>query len=189
MGGDLKDELKQMYMRKKNTINYSLDNISGIEGKDAVGDFNIRIPPMAYPNHQSSQYALFTLNSFYVMEKSAVLADRLSGNVNFDLSALYVEINGIGIQSAVSTLPGTTARPSGVSFFILNETSMADLGNSAQYSRNCGGLFHGESVVCSNPTGAVINVKVRDVATAAQLIDNNNLISVINFSIELLDLD
>ena len=185
----MKEDLKQMYMRKKNTYNYSLDNIAGIEGKNDSGDFNIRIPPMAFPNNQSSQYAIFKLNSFYVLEKTEVLADRLSGNVNFDISAFYVEISGIGIQSVIATLPGTTARPSGVSFFIVNETSMADLGNSNQYYRNAGGVYQGESVVCSNPTGAVINVKVRDAATGNVVADNQNLISVINFSIELLDLD
>lgn len=185
----MKEDLRQLYMRKKNTINYSIDNIAGIEGKNDSGDFNIRIPPMPYPNNQSSQYGLFTLNSVYIMEKTEALADRLSNNVNFDLSAFYVEISGIGIQSVVATLPGTTARPSGTSFFILNETSMADLGNSNQYSRNAGGLYHGESVVCSNPTGAVINVKIRDASTGLLVQDNANLISVVNFSIELLDLD
>mgnify|MGYP003112632362 CR=1 FL=1 len=185
----MKEDLRQLYMRKKNTINYSLDNVAGIEGKNDSGDFSIRIPPMAFPNYQSSQYALFTLNSVYVLEKTEALADRLSNNVNFDISAFYVEISGIGINSVVATLPGTTARPSGVSFFIVNETSMADLGNSNQYSRNAGGLYHGESVVCSNPTGAVINVKIRDASTGLLVPDNANLISVVNFSIELLDLD
>ena len=191
-----KSDVMKEYLRKKNTYHYSVHNIDGIEGKVQTGDFNIRIPPMPFPEHQSSQYCLFKLDSMYVINQTRGAGQedmtqqrRLSRSVEHDLSGFYVEINGLGIQPVIATIPGTTARPSGNSFFILNETAMADLDKSFQYSTNSGGHYHGDSVVCSNPVGAVMNVKIRDAFSANILTDNGNLITVLNFSIEVLDVD
>ena len=185
----LKKDLRQMYLRKRNTYNFSVDNLVGIEGKDEVGDFNIRIPPFSFPEHQASQYALFKLDSMYITRQGKTQATRVSQNLDVDLSGFYVEINGLGIRSVIATIPGIVPINNGVSFFILNETAMTDLQQSFQYSTNSGGKYQGESVVCSNPTGSVFNVKIRSADDGNIITDSEDYISVLNFSIELLDLD
>ena len=191
-----KSDVMKEYLRKKNTYHYSVHNIDGIEGKVQTGDFNIRIPPMPFPEHQSSQYCLFKLDSMYVINQTRGAGQedmtqqrRLSRSVEHDLSGFYVEINGLGIRSVIATVPGIVPINNGVSFFILNETALTDLQQSFQYSMNSGGKYDGESVVCSNPTGTVINIKIRTADDGNVIADSEDYMSVVNFSIELLDLD
>ena len=185
----LKKDLRQMYLRKRNTFNFSVVNLVGVEGNDEVGDFNIRIPPFAFPEHQSSQYALFKLDSVYITRQGKTQATRVSQNVDTDISGFYVEINGLGIRSVIATVPGIVPINNGVSFFILNETALTDLQQSFQYSMNSGGKYDGESVVCSNPSGTVFNIKIRSADDGNVIADSEDYMSVVNFSIELLDLD
>ena len=185
----LKKDLRQMYLRKRNTFNFSVDNLVGVEGKDEVGNFNIRLPPFTFPEHQSSQYALFKLDSVYITRQGKTQATRVSQNVDTDISGFYVEINGLGIRSVIATVPGIVPINNGVSFFILNETALTDLQQSFQYSMNSGGKYDGESVVCSNPSGTVFNIKIRSADDGNVIADSEDYMSVVNFSIELLDLD
>ena len=185
----VKKDLRQMYLRKRNTFNFSVDNLVGVEGKDDVGDFNIRFPPFSFPEHQSSQYALFKLDSVYITRQGKTGPTRVSQNADHDLSGFYVDINGLGINSVIATVPGIVPNNNGVSFFILNETALTDLQQSFQYSMNSGGQYKGESVVCSNPSGTVFNIKIRDADTGNIITDSADYMSVVNFSIELLDLD
>ena len=54
---------------------------------------------------------------------------------------------------------------------------------------NSGGQYKGESVVCSNPSGTVFNIKIRSADDGNIITDSEDYMSVVNFSIELLDLD
>ena len=59
--------LKREYLRKRNTISFAINSNEG-STKDGIGDFDFLIPPSTYPEHQKSQYALFKLKSFYIID-------------------------------------------------------------------------------------------------------------------------
>lgn len=190
-----KEELRQSFLRKKNTYHYSVCSADGITNQD-VNNFDFVIPPFAYPEHQRSQYALFKLHSFYIITQGVsnpiVPAERASASADFDLSGFYVRVDGLGIQPSLgSTIQNSSIRYGTNTFFVPNPNAGADLTQSFQYQRISGGQPADYEVACSNPVGSAVNIKVFDAESDGDLtpIGNGNYDAIINFSIELLDLD
>ena len=189
-----KEDLKQVFLRKKNTFHYSIASLDG-DTFSAAGKFDFVIPPSAYPEHQKSQYAIFKLKSLYVVAQgTGETTERVSGPLDHDLSCFYVRINGLGIQPTIATLQNQTIRGSNT-FFIPNENAQDGLNSTEQYQRISGGKPSDYEVVCSNPTGTQVSVEVFDGESDGTLIPNAvatdagvEYFTIINFSIELLDL-
>mgnify|MGYP003142845452 CR=1 FL=1 len=190
-----KEQLKQEFLRKKNTYHYSVCSADGITSRD-VNNFDFIIPPFSYPEHQRSQYALFKLESFYMITQGVsspiVPAERASNSADFDLSGFYVRIDGLGIQPSLgSTIQNSAIRYGTNTFFVPNMGALSDLTQSFQYQRISGGKPADYEVACSNPVGSQVNIKVFDAEGAGELtpVGNGGFDAIINFSIELLDLD
>jgi len=135
------------------------------------------------------------LKSLYVVAQGVgETTDRVSGSLDHDLSCFYVRINGLGIQPTMATLQNQTIRGSNT-FFIPNENAQDGLVATEQYQRISGGKPSEYEVVCSNPTGTQVSVEVFDGESDGTLIpdgtpnDGVEYFTIINFSIELLDLD
>jgi hypothetical protein len=186
-----KKDMKQLYLRKKNTFRYSIKSSDG-NTKDNSGEFNFQIPPLNGTN-KDSQYCLFRFNSFYTMnEECANAGDRPSNSLQYDIPAFFVEINGLGLSpNNFNTNLNARLRGSNI-FFIQNTLGLTNdnglLGNG-DYQVLCGGEYEKSEVVCSNPSGTSINVIVRDALTDAIIPNSVDIVSVLNFEIELLDID
>tara|TARA_R110002126_G_scaffold87473_2_gene210500 strand:- start:454 stop:1032 length:579 start_codon:yes stop_codon:yes gene_type:complete len=189
-----KEDLKQLWLRKKNTFHYSISSLDGELNAEA-GKFDFMIPPSPYPEHQGSQYALFKLNSMYVInQNSRLTTDRVSGSLDQDLSCFYVSVNGLGIQPSMgSTIQNVRIRGTNT-FFIPNENALDNLTNNNQYPRISGGKTSTEyEVICSNPSGTSVSIQIFDGESGGAQINDGvedageEFFTVINFSIELLD--
>lgn len=190
-----KEQLKQEFLRKKNTYHFSVCSADGVLNAD-VNNFDFVIPPFPYPEHQRSQYALFKLHSFYVITQNVsnpfAPNERVSASADFDLSGFYVRFDGLGIQPSLgATIQNTAIRYGTNTFFVPNENAGADLTQSFQYQRVSGGKPDDYEVACSNPVGSNVNIKVFDAESAGDLIPNGGgtYDCIVNFSIELLDID
>ena len=190
-----KEQLKQEFLRKKNTFHYSVCSADGAT-QTAVGKFDFVIPPSPYPEHQKSQYALLKIHSFYIISQGVSnpfqTNERVSASADFDVSCFYVRIDGLGIQPSLgSTIQTGNIRYGTNTFFIANDGAGADLRQSFQYQRISGGKPDDYEVVCSNPTGSSISVQVFDGESDGDLIPTGggDYFSILNFSIELLDID
>ena len=180
-------DLKQEYLRKRNTISFSVNSADGVNFDD-IGDFEIQIPPSSYPEHQRSQYGLFTLRSFYIIENDLANFVQNTGNALVPVSGFIVEISGLGLNPTLFTT-GTQANLRGTNQFpILNKTAVSNEVNAnGQIPVVMGGQYDGGSVACSNPMGTSFKVRVYDMVNGTIIPNNNNLISNLQFEIELLD--
>tara|TARA_R100000231_G_C5310027_1_gene160127 strand:+ start:464 stop:1045 length:582 start_codon:yes stop_codon:yes gene_type:complete len=183
--------IKREYLRKKNTLNFSF-NSGGGEPKNEIGNFEFLIPPASYPEHQKSQYGLFTLRSFYIINQTDT--ERVeytdANGQKCDISGFYIQINGLGIAPLMSTGTNGRLRMATNQFPIMNKTAQAYLdgeGTNSYFTGICGGEYTGSSIACSNPMGTNISVKVLDMFDGSQIADNVELEAVITFDIELLD--
>tara|TARA_R110002110_G_scaffold3937_2_gene20467 strand:+ start:1710 stop:2288 length:579 start_codon:yes stop_codon:yes gene_type:complete len=190
-----KEQLRQDFLRKKNTFHYSVCSADGINNNDP-NNFDFVIPPIGYTEHQGSQYALFKLHSFYIISQNVTnpinLGERVSASADFDLSCFYVRVDGLGIQPSLgSTIQNSAIRYGTNTFFVPNQNAGADLKQSFEYQRMSGGQPADYEVACSNPVGSAVNIQVFDGEGDGELIPNGNgtYDAIINFSIELLDLD
>lgn len=191
--------LLEKYQRIKNTFSYSIQSSAGISRSDDSGDdigkFQLDIPPYPFPENQQSKLAIFTLESFYFTSQTDALYvsggdDGLPANSDYDISGFYVEINGLGLRPQLFTTAVINGLRSNKMFPIMNEYGRRrKRGNTPDIEydyakRVCGGECN-KSVICSNPSGCMLQVKVYSMDTG-QLIADQGLDSVINFKIEVL---
>lgn len=185
---------KELWLRKKNTINFSVQSAFGEDANDDIGNFEFLIPPAAFSTNQSSQYGLFTLKEFYFISQDA--DDRVGSFNNAvppvplaDISGFYVEISGLGLAPQVATITNGRLRVATNQFAVFNEGGIGDLAAAANgyFKRISGGQYNGSSVACSNPMGTSIHVKVYSMDDGNLIPANNDLDAVMTFEIEMLD--
>lgn len=186
-----KKDMKQLYLRKKNTFRFSLKSSDGITKEDS-GNFNFLIPPLNGTN-KDTPYCLFKLISFYTMnEECANANERPSGSLDYDIPAFYVEVGGIGIAPSNTTTNRNQQLRGNNIFFINNKDALTNdngvLGNG-DYQAICGGEYNKDETICSNPSGSMIEFKVYDALLDTLLANSVDIVSIVNFEIELLDID
>jgi hypothetical protein len=177
--------VQEYAQRLRNTRTFTFSSACGGENGGNLadtGNFNIAIPPHPFPQDVIASRAIFKLKSFYVINQDDI--HRASDDVNEDNSGFFIEINGLGLNQ------GVVSQAKNCQFFtqafpIYNKDGGALNATSSIYQRISGGEYFGEDVLCSNPYGNVIEVKVLDIFTGDIINDNENLISNITFSIEL----
>lgn len=195
--------LLEKYQRVRNTFSYSIQSSQGKERSDLSGDelgqFQIEIPPFPFPENQQSKLGIFTLESFYftaqgIDEYISSGAGGLPANSLDDVSGFYVEINGLGLRPQLYTTNLSSSLRSNKMFPVMNEYGrirrFSDGATPPVYTNdfarvNTGGMC-GKEVICSNPSGSMLQVKVYSMDTGEIILDQANLDSVINFKIEML---
>lgn len=195
--------LLEKYQRVNNTFSYSIQSSQGRDRSDGTGDeigeFQLDIPNVPFPTNQQSKLGIFTLESFYFTSQDDEI--YVSGGANglpattgggqFDISGFFVEVNGLGLRPQLYTTALARNLKSNKIFPIINEygkrRNSTDAGKTTNFDGNrvnCGGECMKE-VICSNPCGTTLQVKVYSMDTG-DLISSQALDSVINFKIELL---
>lgn len=194
--------LLEKYQRIRNTFSYSIQSSQGGERSDSTGDligkFQIEIPPFPFPENQQSKLGIFTLESFYFTSQTDAIYvsggdDGLPANSRYDISGFYVEINGLGLRPQLFTTAVNGALRSNKIFPIINEygkkRSVSDGADppdiTYDYSKRLAGGNCGKEVICSNPSGSMLQVKVYSMDTG-DIIADQGIDSVINFKIEML---
>jgi len=176
--------------RLRYTRTYVIESGCG-DPLDDIGDFNLNLSADSFPLGIKSSRAIFTLHSFYVYGQTAV--HRASASVNVDDSGFDLVIGGLGMSATV--VSATTGGPTcdfKRAFAIVNKDAGSDNAKSNIYQTVSGGEYHGPPVLCSNPVGTSLNVKVHswDAVVAGGALPvvpaNANLDSRITFSIELI---
>ena len=188
--------LEEKYSRVCNTYSYSIQAQEGLDGFNDIGNFKIIIPPFPFRENQSSQVGIFTLESFFItsQRENDYVGPTTGGDPadsNFDISGFYVEINGIGLRPQMITSftganDGNTVRSTKI-FPVLNEYgSHRKSGAEPHISGrvNSGGYCNKE-VICSNPSGSVLDIKVFSMDSGEKL-TSTTLEAIINFKIEML---
>mgnify|MGYP003144503583 CR=1 FL=1 len=188
--------LLEKYQRIRNTFSYSIQSSQATALEDASGDdigsFQILIPPFPFPENQQSKLGIFTLESFFFTGQGEDIyvssgASGLPANSNQDCSGLYVEVNGLGLRPQILTTNLNANLRSNKMFPVVNEygTMRKDSKGAIDMARvNCGG-YSGKEVICSNPCGTTLQVKVYSMDDG-ELIADQGLDSIINFKIEML---
>lgn len=182
-------ELRTYVQRIRNTKTITFESQCGDVGNGInaqMGDFDILIQPFPYPQSVHSQRAIFHLKNFYICGQTAV--QRASGVVGEDVSGFYVQINGLGMERSNDTSARACGQARGNQFYIPNKDGGSDNANSLIFQRVSGGEYEGSPILCSNPVGTLLNIKVFDADGngALPIVDNANLYSVIQFCIELI---
>jgi len=124
-------ELAEKVSRLRNTYHYTIESDQG-SPDDEIGDFEILIPPFPYPEHQGSQLAIFTLESFHITGQNAT--QRVPA-VGYDTSGFYVILGGLGLrgQSFLNT-KAKTLKPQRA-FFVPNTYGDGAIATSNIYNR------------------------------------------------------
>lgn len=188
--------LLEKYQRIRNTFSYSIQSSQATALEDGSGDdiasFQIVIPPFPFPENQQSKLGIFTLESFFFTGQTETVyvssgAGGLPANSDDDCSGLYVEVNGIGLRPQILTTNVNANLRSNKMFPVINEyaTMRKDSKGAIDMARvNCGG-YSGKEVICSNPCGTTLEVKVYSMDNG-DVITQQALDSIINFKIEML---
>jgi hypothetical protein len=184
-----KKDMKQLYLRKKNTFRYSVASMDG-EDKNDSGDFDFQIPPLNFTN-KDSQYCLFRLISCYIAQtEHANAGERASNSLDHDITGIYVDVQGMGIApNNTSTNLNGRIRGNNM-FYIPNKEAYTNLGTTDLYQAVSGGIYEGSQVVCSNPSGQKVRFRIYNANAEDTLIpDDADIITFLNFEVELLDID
>tara|TARA_R100000278_G_scaffold106988_1_gene83618 strand:+ start:2431 stop:2982 length:552 start_codon:yes stop_codon:yes gene_type:complete len=172
--------------RLRNTRTYTFtNNCGGSNGGnfEELGNFDCAIPPNPFPQDVIATRAIFKLKSFYITEQTT--SSRASGNNDEDDSGYFIEISGAGFNQGLKSQAKNCELSN--SFVVYNKDAGANNTKSFIYQRISGGDYNGEDVLCSNPYGTILNVKVRVIDGDGTIItDNEFLSSFITFSIELI---
>jgi hypothetical protein len=79
--------------RIRNTYYYALTSDQGdAEGNNDIGSFSFNLPPFPYPEHNSAQRCIFTLQGF-------VIGDQVINQQIGQTSYFSLEINGLGLSA------------------------------------------------------------------------------------------
>lgn len=185
--------LEEKYTRVANTYSYSIQANEGDADFEDIGSFRITIPPFPFKENQSSQVGIFTLESFFVTGQteaqyvSAIDGGEPTSN-DYDVSGFYVEINGLGLRPQMLTsFTGDAGVRSTKMFPVINEYGSRRKADDDSHisSRVTSGGYCGKEVICSNPSGTVLHVKVYSMDSGDKL-TSSALDCVINFKIEML---
>jgi len=196
--------LLEKYQRINNTFSYSFQSSQGVERADEDGgagvdtgdeiaDFQFEIPPFPFATNQQSKLGIFTLESFYFTSQTetAYVSSGDTGlptQTDYDISNFFVEISGLGIKPHNFTT-GKSSNLRGQNIFhITNEYGSrrkADDDTHISSRVNSGGECN-QSIICSNPSGTIINVKVFSGDSGNQIVDQDTIDSIIKFKVELL---
>jgi len=178
--------VKEYAERLRNTRTFTFDSSCGdvsIGNNDDIGNFDCVIPPFPYPQDVIASRAIFKLKSFFITGQTA--GNRASGSTSVDDSGYFIEINGAGLNSGIQA-QAVSCGVKTQAFPIYNKDGGSDNTKSLIYQRISGGDYYGDDVLCSNPYGTIINVKVYSMDGDGSVItDDVGLISNITFSIEL----
>ncbi len=189
-------DLRNFYNRTQSTYYYSFDSTCGkLAGNgvyDGPGKFSMTIQPFSFPQHNSSQRAVFTLHSMYIVGQDtddgvALDAnDRASGSLAFDCSGFYLIGNGLGFANNQFVTSKVCSKAGSNGFFIANKDAGAVNADSAIYQAVSGDEFKGPSFLCSNPAGTNIVWEVIDANTGDQIVDTEVYKTIVNFSIQII---
>jgi hypothetical protein len=174
--------------RLRNTRTYTFSSACGGSNGgnfEELGNFDCVIPPNPFPQDVIASRAIFKLKSFFITQQSS--SSRASADSNEDDSGYFIEISGAGFNQGLKSQAKNCELSN--SFVIYNKYGGALNATSSIYQRISGGNYYGEDVLCSNPYGTILNVKVRiiDGEEGALIVpDNEFLCSFITFSIELI---
>ena len=186
--------LLEKYQRVRNTFTYSIQASPGVDRNDDTGDnigsFQIDIPPFPFPENQASRLGIFTLESvFFTSQTDTVFIsggkNGLPANSDFDISGFYVEVNGIGLRPQLLTTNLASNLRSNKMFPIINRYGLGR-GVAGDSQRVVAGGVSGAEVICSNPCGSVLQVKVYNMADGLLISEQTGLDCIINFKIEML---
>ena len=184
--------LEEKYARVSNTFTYSIQSSQADDDFDDVGSFRITIPPFPFRENQSSQLGIFTLESFFItgMTENDYVGQTTGGapaDSNFDVSGFYVELNGLGLRPQLYTTGLSRNLRSNKLFPIVNEYGQHRKSGADPHisGRVTAGGFVNKEVICSNPSGSVIHVKVFSMDSGDKL-TSTSLDAIINFKIEML---
>lgn len=173
--------------RLRNTRTFTFDSDCGdLKGgnNNDIGNFDCVIPPFPFPQDVIASRAIFKLKSFFIADQDAT--DRASGDTDEDDSGYFIELNGAGLNQGIQA----KAKSCGSftqAFPIYNKDAGCNNTKSFIFQRISGGDYFGDDVLCSNPYGTIINVKVFSMDGDGTIITHNeNLRSYITFSIELI---
>jgi len=191
--------------RIRNTYYYALTSDQGEAGHTDIGDFSFNIPPFPYPEHNSAQRCIFTLQGF-------IIGDQIANQQIGQTSYFSLEINGLGLSAqnynSTSNFPAIAGNPAihlGLTtsnrFLIPNiyeefsSTSTGRVGtavageiyDNVPIQRLTGNydLVNPYVLLCSNPVGKNIVCSVFN-DQGAQIGANANLNSILRFKIELI---
>lgn len=189
--------LLEKYQRIKNTFSYSIQSSSGEErgdnSGDGIGNFQIKIPNVPFPENQKSQLGIFTLESFYFTKQTDTQYissgdNSLPANSDYEISGFYVEINGLGLRPQIFTTALNDRLRSNKIFPIMNEYGKRRENDTDVFDNNrvLSGGKSDKSVICSNPCGTTLQVKVISMDDGEIIQDQTEINSIINFKIELL---
>ena len=177
------------YERIRNTYHYQVTSDDGEAGLDSVENFGFIVPPFAYPEHNDSQRAIFTL-------KGMVVGDQAAGAQIGAIAYLTLEIQGIlrpnSYNTAMPDFDLTGMRPS-TNYLIPNvyeefDSITATTNTTATQAVDSAGVTPGllttvngvvtttpiqrltgsydlsnpYKMVCSNPVGTTLIFKVRN---------------------------
>ena len=173
--------------RLRNTRTFTFDSDCGnVNGgnNNKTGNFDVVIPPFPFPQDVIASRAIFKLKSFFICGQTD--EERATDDSDKDDSGYFIEINGIGLNQGVLSQTKSCGLKS-QAFPIYNKDGGALNATSKIYQRISGGEYFGEDVLCSNPYGTIINVKVysMDQVSGDIITNNEDLYSNITFSIEL----
>lgn len=184
--------LEEKYSRVSNTYSYSIQSTQGDDNFDNIGSFRVEIPPFPFKENQSSQVGIFTLESFFIIGQTeadyvGAITAGLPASSDYDTSGFYVEVNGLGLRPQIHTTNLISNLRSNKMFPIINEYGSRRKADDDSHisSRVTSGGYSNKEVICSNPSGSVLHVKVYSMDSGDQL-SSTTLDSVINFKIEML---
>jgi hypothetical protein len=187
--------------RIRNTYYYALTSDQGDAGNNDIGSFSFNLPPFPYPEHNSAQRCIFTLQGF-------VIGDQVLNQQVGQTSYFSVEINGLGLSAqnynSTSNFPAIAGNPAvhlGIKtsnrFLIPNvyeefssntiNTADATIETTTPIQRITGifDLNNPYVLLCSNPVGRDIVCAVFN-DQGVQLGANGNMNSILRFKIELI---
>lgn len=139
---------------------------------------------------------IFTLESFFITGQTEAdyvssVANGLPVSSDYDASGFFVEINGLGLRPQMLTSftganDGNTIRSSKM-FPVINEYGSRRKADDESHisSRVTSGGYCNKEVICSNPSGSVLDVKVYSMDSGLRL-TSTTLEAIINFKIEML---
>ena len=188
--------LLEKYQRIRNTFSYSIQSSQAqalADGSgDDIGSFQIVIPAFPFPENQQSKLGIFTLESFFFTGQTDAIyissgTGGLPANSDFEASGFYVEINGLGLRPQILTTNLNSNLRSNKMFPVINEYGKRRETDTVVFQNNRvnSGGFSGKEVICSNPCGTTLEVKVYSMDDG-ELISHQGLDSIINFKIEML---
>ena len=187
-------EQNAYYKRKLNTYTYTILSSKCPTDTNDAGRFAFDIPPFPYPTHQGSSLAIFKLKAYWIIGQGDTNANRVSADVDKDISGFQVSIQGLGLRSSQYTNMSAVAgdlvvRPKQL-FFVPNQYADIALPALAVLDRaevNAGTPDLHDEVVISNPSGTHIVVEVRNIKTGLVIQDSPAYFSVLKFEIEVIN--